>query len=202
MLTVFHAPRTRSIRILWMLEEMGLAYEVRPVDFPRHRADAEFMRLNPAGTIPVLTDGDVVISDSVAIMEYLGRRHGPTVLAPDASDPTFPAYLQFLLLGEASLAGPMTVVAYCRFSGLRDQMENPGVDAARSLFRSRLIAVEQQLCGHAYMAGDVFTAADISVAYALGFGEALGAVEAFRPAVRDYLNRCRSRRAFRRALTR
>ncbi len=97
MLTVFHAPRTRSVRVLWMLEEMGLSYEVRLVDFPRHRADAEFMRLNPAGTIPVLTDGDVVISDSAAILEYLARRHGPTVLAPEASDPTYPAYLQFLL---------------------------------------------------------------------------------------------------------
>ncbi len=202
MLTVFHAPRTRSFRVLWMLEEMGLPYEVRPVDFPRHRADAEFMRLNPAGTIPVLTDGDVVISDSVAIIEYLGRRHGPTVLAPDASDPMFPAYLQFLLLGEASLAGPMTVAAYCRFMCPPDQMDNPGVEAARALFRQRLAGVEQQLTSHDYMAGDVFTAADISVAYALGLGEALGAVEAFSPAVRDYLIRCRSRRAYRRALTR
>ncbi len=96
----------------------------------------------------------------------------------------------------------MTVVAYCRLNGLPDQMDNPGVEAARALFRGRLTAVEQRLGGHAYMAGDVFTAADISVAYALGMGEALGAVEAFSPTVKDYLVRCRSRSAFRRALTR
>ncbi len=202
MLTVFHAPRTRSFRALWMLEEMGLPYAVRPVDFPRHRADAEFMRLNPAGTIPVLTDGDLVISDSVAIMEYLARRHGPTVLAPEPPDPMFPAYLQYLLFGEASLAGPMTVVAYCRFNGLPDQMENPGVEAARALFRMRLTAVEERLGCHDFMAGDAFTAADISVVYAIGLGEALGAVKAFSPTVQNYLIRCRSRRAYRRALTR
>lgn len=82
MITVFHAPRTRSLRVIWMLEEMGLPYEVRPVDFPRHYADEEFMRLNPAGSVPVLVDGDVVISESMAIIEYLISRHGPTVLAP------------------------------------------------------------------------------------------------------------------------
>src|SRR5215831_4969348 len=170
MITVFHAPRTRSLRVLWMLEEMGLPYQVRPVDFPRHYADEEFMRLNPVGSIPALMDGNVVISESIAIIEYLVARYGPTALAPQASEASFPSYLQYLHFGEASLAGPMTVVAYSWFMGPEDQKENPGVDAARTIFRSRLRAVEKRLEDQAFIAGGAFTAADISVAYALGFG--------------------------------
>ncbi|MBD8909354.1 glutathione S-transferase family protein [Methylorubrum zatmanii] len=199
MITVFHAPRTRSLRVLWMLEEMGLPYEVRPVDFPCHRADAEFMRLNPAGSIPLLTDGDVAISESIAIIEYLIGRHGPTPLAPQPSDASYPSYLQYLHLGEASLAGPMTVVAYSWFMGPEDQRENPGVEAARTIFRSRLKAVQTRLEDQAYMAGSAFTAADISVAYALGLGQGLKAVETYAPVIQDYLTRCRSRPAFQRA---
>lgn len=202
MLTVFHAPRTRSLRVLWMLEEMGLPYEVRMVDIPRHYADEEFMRLNPAGSIPVLKDGDVVISESMAITEYLASRYGPTDLAPQASEASFPSYLQYLHFGEASLAGPLTVVAYCWFAGPQDQRENPGVEAARAIFRSRLRAVEKRLEDQAYIAGDAFTAADISVAYALGLGQGLGAVEAYAPVVQDYLTRCRSRPGFQRASAR
>jgi glutathione S-transferase len=200
MLTVYHAPRTRSFRVVWMLEEMGLPYAVRPVDFPRHRDDAEFMRLNPAGTMPALTDGDIVITESAAILQYLADRHGPTDLAPAAADPDYPAYLQYLHFGEASLAGPMTVVAFCLFYGPEAERENPGVQAARTLFRNRLPPVEQRLGRHPYVAGDRFTAADISVAYALRLGRALGAVETFAPAVNDYLARCRRRPAFLRAL--
>jgi glutathione S-transferase len=201
MLTVYHAPRTRSFRVLWMLEEMGLAYAVRPVDFPRHRDDGEFMRLNPAGTMPVLTDGELAISESMAILQYLADRYGPTDLAPAPGEPTYPHYLQYLHFGEASLAGPMTVVAYCLFYGPEAERENPGVEAARAMFRARLAAVERRLGHHPYVAGDRFTAADISVAYALRLGRALGAVKGFAPAVRDYLARCRRRPAFQRALS-
>jgi len=202
MITVFHAPRTRSIRVLWMLEEMGLSYEVRQVDFPRHYADEEFMRMNPAGTIPVLKDGDVVIAESIAIIEYLAARHGPTALVPQPDEPSFPAYLQYLHFGEASLAGPMTVVAYSWLIGPEDHKDNPGVEAARKIFRSRLRAVKRRLEGHAYIVGETFTAADISVVYALGFGQGLRAVEAYAPVVQDYLTRCQSREAFQRALRR
>jgi glutathione S-transferase len=200
MLTVYHAPRTRSFRVLWMLEEMGLPYGVRPVDFPRHRDDAEFMRLNPAGTMPMLTDGEVVITESAAILQYLADRHGPTDLVPSPVDQDYPAYLQYLHFGEASLAGPMTVVAYCLFYGPEAERENPGVEAARALFRNRLPLVERRLESHPYVVGDRFTAADISVAYALRLGRALGAVEGFAPPVNDYLARCRHRPAFQRAM--
>src|SRR3569623_1585735 len=95
----------RGFRVVWLLEEMGLPYTLRPVDLLAGvEHDQEFLAINPAGFIPALRDGDVTMVESVAIMEYLIARYGPTPLAPSARDPAFPAYLQFLHLGEAGLA--------------------------------------------------------------------------------------------------
>jgi glutathione S-transferase len=101
MITVFG--EGRGFRVVWLLEEMGLAYRLRPVDLGAGvENDAEFLAVNPAGFIPAIQDGDVTMVESIAIMEYLMARHGPTPLAPEPHDPAFPMYQQFLHLGEAS----------------------------------------------------------------------------------------------------
>ena len=92
----------RGFRVAWLLEEMGIPYRLRRVDLLAGvEKDPEFLAINPAGFIPALQDGDVTMVESIAIMEYLMSRYGPTPLAPDARNPAFPAYLQFLHLGEA-----------------------------------------------------------------------------------------------------
>ena len=103
MITVFG--EGRGFRVVWLLEEMGLGYQLRPVDLLAGvEEDAEFLAINPAGFIPAIQDGDVTMVESIAIMEYLMARYGPTPLAPDPRDPAFPPYQQFLHLGEAGLA--------------------------------------------------------------------------------------------------
>ena len=102
MITVFG--EGRGFRVVWLLEEMGLPYRLRRVDLLAGvENDPEFLAINPAGFIPALQDGDVVMVESIAIMEYLLARYGPTPLAPAAQDPSFPNYQQFLHLGEAGL---------------------------------------------------------------------------------------------------
>ncbi len=109
MLTVYG--EGRGFRVIWLLEELGLPYRMRPVDLLNGlEDDAEFLAVNPAGFIPVLVDGDTTMVESIAIMEYLLARHGPTPLAPGPADPAFPAYQQFLHLGEAGRPGPRNVV--------------------------------------------------------------------------------------------
>jgi glutathione S-transferase len=93
MITLFHAPRTRSQKVMWMMEEMGVAYEVRPVAFLDRDRDDEFVALNPAGFLPVMKDGDTVLLESAAMMEYVAARYGPTVLVPGPTDPTYPTSL-------------------------------------------------------------------------------------------------------------
>src|SRR5215212_10891152 len=106
MITVYGAPPTRALRVLWMLEEMGLPYEVRPVDFAKRLEDAEFMAASPAGSMPAIRDGDVRVFESCAILEYLGATYGPTPLTPTVGDPNYPAYVSFLHFGEGSLSAP------------------------------------------------------------------------------------------------
>jgi glutathione S-transferase len=115
MITVYGAPPTRALRVIWMLEEMGLDYRVRPVDMRTRRQDAEFMAASPAGAAPGLADGQVAMMESVAILEYLGARHGPTPLVVTPDEPDFPLYLQYLHYGEASLASQINVVIASRF---------------------------------------------------------------------------------------
>src|ERR1051325_10950599 len=96
MITVFGGQTSRSLRVVWLMEEMGLPYRVRQVDMLAPVRDAEFLAVNPADYIPAIQDGDVAMVESIAIMEYLIARYGPTPLAPAPHDPTFPAYQQFL----------------------------------------------------------------------------------------------------------
>src|SRR5215468_5741495 len=115
MITVFG--EGRGFRVVWLLEEMGLAYRLRPVDLLAGvKNDAEFLAINPSGFIPALQDGDATMVESIAIMEYLIARYGPTPLAPNPHDPSFPAYQQFLHLGEAGLAASIYFVNGARSS--------------------------------------------------------------------------------------
>jgi glutathione S-transferase/3-isopropylmalate dehydratase len=92
MITVWGGQTSRSIRVVWVLEEMGLPYRVRQVDMLAAEQDPEFLAVNPADYIPAIQDGDVVMVESIAIMEYLMARYGPTPLAPAPQGPTFAAY--------------------------------------------------------------------------------------------------------------
>jgi glutathione S-transferase len=114
--------------------------------------------------------------ESIAIMEYLMARHGPTPLAPPPHDPAFPAYQQFLHLGEAGLAGSMYFVAGARNFAPEAERQNWTARQAQGVFESRLGLVTRQLARSPYLAGEAFTAADISVTYALEFAQRAGGV--------------------------
>jgi len=197
MITLFHAPRTRSQKVMWMLEELGVAYEGRRVAFQDRDHDEEFMALNPAGFLPVMKDGETVLVESPAIMEYVAARYGPTPLVPGPTDRAYPAYLQYFHFGEASLAAPLIVIPYTLYHAPAEHRDNYGLEIAREIFRRRLPLVERRLAEAPYMAGDGFTAADISVAYAVDIGKWCKAIDGYSPAVADYMQRVESRPAYR-----
>lgn len=199
MITVFGGATSRSIRIVWLMEEMGLAYQIRVVDMLAADADAEFLAANPAGYIPVIRDGEVTMVESIAIMEYLMARYGPTPLAPSPRDPAFPAYQQFLHLGEAGLATLMMVPVVSGFLAPEAERDNWGARQALHWAKNRQKLVRRQLAAAPYMAGENFSAADISVTYALEFGRRQGVLE-LDGVETAYLGRTMGREAFKRAL--
>jgi len=198
MITVFG--EGRGFRVVWLLEEMGLAYRLRPVDLLAGvEQDAEFLAINPGGFIPAIQDGDVTMVESIAIMEYLMARHGPTPLAPDPHDPTFPAYQQFLHLGEAGLAASAYFVFGARYLAPQAERQNWSAGQALRVFQSRLRLVTRQLARSPYLAGERFTAADISVTYALEFAQRTR-ILALGDAEQAYVARTSGRPAYKRAM--
>lgn len=190
----------RGFRVVWMLEEMGLPYRLRPVDMLAGvENDPEFLAINPAGFIPAIQDGDAIMVESIAIMEYLMARYGPTPLAPDPHDPAFPAYQQFLHLGEAGLAASMFFVVVSKMLAPEEEKDNWGARKAMQTFESRRTIVARQLAQTPYMAGDRFTAADISITYALQFARRAGGVP-LTEAEQAYVARTTGRDAYRRAM--
>ncbi|CCD85322.1 putative glutathione S-transferase [Bradyrhizobium sp. ORS 285] len=198
MITIFG--EGRGFRVVWLLEEMELPYRLRDVDLLAGvDNDAEFLAINPAGFIPAMQDGDVTMVESVAIMEYILARYGPTALAPAAQDAAFPAYQQFLHLGEAGLAASLYFVSGARHLAPESERDNWSARQAMGVFTTRMTLVTRQLERGPYMAGDAFTAADISVGYALEMARKNVGV-AFDGAVQAYMTRLRARAGYRRAL--
>jgi glutathione S-transferase len=198
MVTVFG--EGRGFRVVWLLEEMGLPYRLRPVDLLAGvEKDPEFLAINPAGFIPALQDGDVTMVESIAIMEYLMARYGPTPLAPDPHDPAFPAYQQFLHLGEAGLAASIYFVVNARNRAPAAERNNWSAGHALEVYESRLGLVTRQLARSPYLAGEAFTAADISVTYALELAQRAGGV-APGEAEKAYMARTTGREGYKRAM--
>lgn len=190
----------RGFRVVWLLEEMGLPYRLRPVDLLADvTQDTEFMAINPAGFIPALQDGETVMVESIAIIEFLLARYGPSPLAPEPRDAAFPLYQQFLHLGEAGLAAFMYVWVVGRNLAPEAEKDNWGGRFALEVFESRLGLVTRQLQRAPYLAGDAFTAADISVTYALEFAQRHKG-SALNETLSGYLARTMARDGYRRAM--
>src|SRR3954471_499654 len=149
MITVFG--EGRGFRVVWLLEEMGIPYRLRPVDLlAGGENDSQFFAVNPAGFIPAIQDGNVTMVESIAIMEYLMGRYGPTQLAPGPRDAAFPAYQQFLHLGEAGMASPLFITVVSQMLAPDAEKDNWGGRKGLKVFESRLGIVTRQLARAPY----------------------------------------------------
>jgi glutathione S-transferase len=193
MLTIYHAPGSRSQRVVWLAEEMGIPYELKAETFGQF--SPEFLEANPAGALPAIRDGDVRMGESTAIMQYLMDAYGPTPLALRHGHDRYADYLQFLTFGEASMGAFLNPAFITQFFAPDDQKQNFTVEAAKNMFRSRLKSLDAQLEKGDYMAGD-FTAADISVGYGLGLGAGLGLDADYSQKLKDYRERVQARPAY------
>lgn len=199
MITLYHCMSARSFRPLWLLEELGLPYELRMLPFPPRVLDKQYLEINPLGTVPALVDGEVRMTESAAICQYLASRAGSSMdVGTGESD--YGAYLNFLHFGEATLTFPQTLILrYAHFETPENRLPKVADDYTR-WFLARLRTLEPRLQQHAYLAQDRFTAADVSVGYALLLARHLGLDSRFTPAVADYWERLRTREGFQRAL--
>lgn len=200
MITLHHCMSARSFRPLWMLEELGLPYALKMLPFPPRALARDYLAINPLGTVPLLEDGELRMTESAAICQYLVARQAPSPLNVEVTEPCFGSWLNWLHFGEATLTFPQTLVLrYARFEPARN-LQAVADDYTR-WFLARLRALDAALVEQPFLCAGRFTAADVSVGYALMLAEHLGLEPRFSPAVRDYWRRLKSREAFQRALT-
>jgi glutathione S-transferase len=201
MIELHHCVSARSFRPLWMLEELGLPYRLRMWPFPPRVHARDFLAVNPLGTVPLFIDGEVRMTESAAICQYLAVQSRPTSLDVDADETSFAAYLNWLHFGEATLTFPQTLLLrYGRFEPVARRSAQV-VDDYERWFLARLRAVDAVVTRADFICAHRFTAADVSVGYALMLGEHLGLHSRFPQSVLDYWKRLQERPAYRRALT-
>ena len=194
MIKIYATENSRAIRPIWTAEEMGLEYELIMMPFPPRIFMKEYLDINILGTVPYMIDGNIKMTESVAISQYFVEKYGPTVLQVTPDEKDYPNYLNWLYHSDATLTFPQTVV-------LRYKFQEPGVaDAAvegySRWFVSRLKLLEQSLENKEYLCSDRFTLADICVSYAINLAEALGIEQALKPNIKRWSENLFSRPAF------
>ena len=194
MIKIYGTENSRAMRPIWTAEEMGLDYELIMVPFPPRVFMKEYLDINILGTVPYMIDGDVKMTESVGISQYLVEKYGPSDLQVQPNENDYPAYLNWLHHSDSTLTFPQTVV-------LRYKFQEPGVadaaiDGYSRWFVSRLKLLEKSLSNKEYLCSGRFTLADICVSYAINLADALGIEQAFKPNIKRWSKNLFSRPAF------
>lgn len=193
---LYHCKNSRSLRPLWTLEEMGLDYELVNMEFPPRATYDGYLSINPLGTVPAFIDGEVTMTESSGICQYLVDMYGPSQLAVSPSEPDYGDYLNWLYRSDATLTFPQTLVL--RYTQLEpeDRRQPQVAEDYTKWFLSRLRSVELSIEGKEFLCADRFTIADIAVGYALYLGTTIGLDERYKPNCKRYLENLMARPAF------
>jgi glutathione S-transferase len=200
MLQVHHLNNSRSQRVLWLLEELALPYEIVRYqrDAQTNLAPESLKKVHALGKSPVLVDGDRVLIESGAILEYVVRRHGNGRLAPPESSPDWPLYLQLMHYAEGSAMLPVMLKLYASRLG---DAGAPLLPRIQSEIENHFGWLDGLLGGSDWFVANQFSAADIQLSFAIQAARMLHGLQKF-PNLARFLERAQARPAYRRALER
>jgi glutathione S-transferase len=199
MITVYHAKNTRSLRVLWVLEELGVKAEIKSLPFPPSKRQPDYLAVNLTGTVPTMIDESVRLTESMAICEYLAAKYDPSLLVAPG-DPARTDFVQWLWYGESTLMTPLSRMATV------GRLERKGADIdavledARGNAGVRLKALEQRLEGRDFLVAGRLTLADISAGYPLHLVGLNGMDHLLGPRSTAYRERLRNRPAYQKAI--
>ena len=201
MLKVHFAPNSRAGRIIWLLEELELPYEVNKMDFhPKDLKSDEHRSRHPLGRIPVLDDGDIRIYESGAIVEYILERHKNGGLKPDVSSNIYPDYLQWFHYCEGMVMPPINTIVVQTVLLPEDRRDETVLNQAKRLLLKSLEPINNTLEGKQYLIGD-FSAADIMLGHACFMSNRLGCVSEEMLNMKSYVDNINKRPAFQTAIS-
>lgn len=215
MITVHHLNNSRSQRVLWLLEELGAPYEIKHYqrDPATMLAPESLRQVHPLGKSPVITDGDVTVAESGAIIEYLVERHGNGRLVPAAGTPERMAYRYWMHFAEGSAMPPLLLkLVFMKIAstkvpffikpivrGISAKVMSTLVDPN---LKRQLDFMEAELGKSEWFAGKEFSAADIQMSFPIEAAAQRAGLDATRPRLMAYLKRIHERPAYARALER
>jgi glutathione S-transferase len=215
MITVHHLEHSRSQRVLWLLEELELPYQIQQYqrDPKTSLAPPELKRVHPLGKSPVITDGDRVVAESGAIIEYLVGRHGNGRLVPPPGSDERLRYTYWLHFSEGSAMPPLLFKLVCDkvksapmpffikpiARGIAGKVMEAFVDPN---LKNQLDFMEAELKMHKWFAGDEFSAADVQMSFPLEAAAQRAGLDDSRPKLTAFLKRIHARPAYKRALER
>ena len=202
MVTVHHLNDSRSDRILWLLEELGVPYEIKPYqrDAMTRLAPPELKKVHPLGKSPVVTDEGRTIAESGAIIDYLIRRHGKGRLQPDPATPLYDEYVHWLHYAEGSATLPLLMLLYVTWlaggevpAAMKQRIDDE--------LANHLGYLERSLAGREFICGTAFTGADVQITFVGEMAKLLGQL-GDKPNLMAYVARMHQRPAYRRAIER
>ena len=196
---IFHAPNTRSVRIVWLFEELGLPYEIESYKLgdPSMRAP-DYLKVHPMGRVPVLQDENMKIFESGAIVQYVLEKYGDGKFVPASASSDFGTYLQWFHYAEGMIMPQVNIIVVESILLPEDRRNKVNLERATKLLTRMLTAVEAGLGDHEFLTGD-FSGADIMTGHACVVAARLGADLSDNPNVTSYTKRLEARPALQKA---
>lgn len=198
MIVVHHLNDSRSQRILWLLEELSLPYQIQQHvrDAQTRLAPSSLKTVHPLGKAPAITDGDMTVHESGAIIDYVIRRHGGGRLQPAPASADYDRYMQWLHYAEGSAMTPLLLDLYVSRLGEAGAPLRPRID---SELANHLGYINASLAGRSWLMGDLFTGADINLSFAGEFAGMQGKRSAY-PHLEAWVKRFQARPAYRKSI--
>jgi len=201
MLKLHFAPNSRAGRIVWLLEELDLPYDLNRMDFhPKDLKSDEHRARHPLGRVPVLDDGDISIFESGAIVEYVLERHKNGGLKPAVDSPIYPEYLQWFHYCEGMVMPPVNTIVVQTILLPPERRDETALKQAQKLLTRALAPVEEALAGRDYLLGD-FSAVDVMLGHSVFMSNRLGCVTDEMTNIKGYVERIEGRPAFQKAMS-
>ena len=197
MIKVYFASKTRAVRIIWLLEELNLPYELHRLNFtPKDLKSEEYRKIHPLGRVPVLEDGEVLIYESGAIIDYVITKYRNGGLKPTAISETFPSYLQWFHYCEGMIMPPINTIMVQKYFLPEEKKIQETLEQAEKLLVKTLKPVNLELAAKDFLIGN-FSAADIMTGHACYQADVLGYVDKNQfPFIYKYIEKLKSRQAF------
>jgi glutathione S-transferase len=202
MIVVHHLNNSRSQRVLWLLEELGIEYDIKfyERDPKTMLAPASLLWVHPLGKSPVITDGEQTVAESGAIIEYIVSRYGNGRLIPPSDTPERLRYTYWLHYAEGSAMPPLVMNLIFNRFGAGDSSANDAFIAPQ--IKLHFDYIEGELGKSTWFAGEEFTAADIQMSFPLELVAMQAELISNRPHIKEFIERIHARPAYKRALER